>query len=219
MTRVLVVDDHPVVLQGCRRILEDGGIASVFEANNASIGYELFRSQRPDVIIVDLGLRNDGLDGMSLIRRINAEDRRVPIIVLSMHNDPTMVLRALEAGAIGYVLKDSATEDLLMAIGEAQSGRPYLSHSLAIDLAVSRVPSRQHLLPDLTPRELDTLTLLAKGRSYSQIARELDVSYKTVLNISSQLKRKLGVNNLAALVQRATQLLRPTGDGAEHGSQ
>ena len=119
MTRVLVVDDHPVVLQGCRRILEDGGIASVFEANDASTGYELFRSQRPDVIIVDLGLRNDGLDGMSLIRRINAEDRRVRIIVLSMHNDPTIVLQALEAGAVGYVLKDSATEDLLMAIGEA----------------------------------------------------------------------------------------------------
>jgi two-component system, NarL family, invasion response regulator UvrY len=189
MTSVLVVDDHPVVLQGCRRILEDGGITTIFEASDAAMGYEFFRSHRPDVVIVDLALRGDGLGGVSLIRRINAEDRRVPILVLSMHNDPAIVLQALEAGAIGYVLKDTATEELLNAIREVQSGHRYLSHNLAIEVAVSRAPSRSHSLPDLTPRELDTLTLLAKGKSYGHIAQELDVSYKTVLNISWQLKK------------------------------
>ena len=213
MTSVLVVDDHPVVLQGCRRILEDAGIARVFEASDAATGYELFRNHRPDVVIIDLALRKDGLGGLSLIRRIKADDRRGSILVLSMHRDPAIVLQTLEAGARGYVLKDTATEDLLKAIQEVQKGNRYLSHSLAIEVAVSRTPSPPQALVDLTPRELDALTLLAKGKSYDLIAQELDVSYKTVLNISWQLKKKLDVANLPELVKRALQLLRPTDRG------
>ena len=214
MTSVLVVDDHPVVLQGCRRILEDGGITTILEASNVATGYELFCSHRPDVVIIDLSFGKNGLDGLSLIRSINRDDRRVPILVLSMHNDPTLVLQALEAGAVGYILKDTASEELLEGIREVQSGHRYLSHGLAIEVAVSRVTSWPHSLPALTSRELDVLALLAKGKTYGHIAQELDVSYKTVLNVSWQLRRKLGVDNLPALVQRAVQLL-----GAEHGSQ
>ena len=92
MTSVLIVDDHPVVLQGCRRILEDAGITTVFEASDIATGYELFRNHRPDVVVIDLSMRDDGLGGLSLIRRINADNRRVPILVLSMHRDPTIVL-------------------------------------------------------------------------------------------------------------------------------
>jgi two-component system invasion response regulator UvrY len=210
MTSVLIVDDHPVVLQGCRRILEDAGITTVLEASDAATGYELFRNHRPDVGIIDLSMRDDGLGGMSLIRRINADNRPFPIIVLSMHRDPTIVLQALEAGALGYVLKDTAIEDLLKAVAEVQRGGRYLSHSLAIEVAVARVPPRSRSLADLTPRELDALTLLAKGETYSHIAEELHISYKTVVNISVQLKKKLDVNTLPALVRRAVQLLSPT---------
>jgi two-component system, NarL family, invasion response regulator UvrY len=219
MTKVLVIDDHPVILQGCRRILEDGGITTVFEATDAVTGYELFRSHHPDVVIIDLGLRGDSLGGLSLIRRIDAEDQRVPILVLSMHNDPTIVLQALEAGAVGYVVKDTATEELLKAIRKVQSGHRYLSHSLAIEVAVSRAPSRPRPFPDLTSREWDVLTLLAKGNSLSRIAQELDVSYKTVLNISWQLKKKLHVDNLPALVQRAVLLLQQIDNGGGHELQ
>jgi DNA-binding NarL/FixJ family response regulator len=159
--------------------------------------------------VIDLSMRDDGLGGISLVRRINAHDRRFPILVLSMHRDPTIVLQALEAGALGYVLKDSATEDLLKAIEEVQRGNRYLSHSLAIEVAVSRTPPRLQSLAELTSRELDALALLAKGKTYSQIAQELKVSYKTVVNISWQLKKKLDVDNLPALVQKAMQLLPP----------
>jgi two-component system, NarL family, invasion response regulator UvrY len=152
---------------------------------------------------------------VSLIRRIHLDDQRVPILVLSMHRDPNIVLQALEAGAIGYVLKDTATEDLLKGIQEARRGNRYLSHSLAIEVAVSRTSSRRKAFPDLTSPELDALTLLAEGTSYERIAQELDVSYKTVVNIGAQLKKKLNVDNLPALVQRAVQLLRPT-DIVEH---
>ena len=93
MTRVLIVDDHPVVLQGCRRILEDAGITTVLEASDTATGYELFRKHQPDLGVVDLSIRNDGLGGISLIRRINADQRRFPILVLSMHRDPTIVFR------------------------------------------------------------------------------------------------------------------------------
>jgi two-component system, NarL family, invasion response regulator UvrY len=121
-----------------------------------------------------------------------------------------LVLQALEAGAVGYVLKDTATEDLLKAIQEVQRGNRYLSHSLAIEVAVSRLPPRSQSLADLTSRELDVLTFLAKGKTYTQIAHELHVSYKTVVNVSWQLRKKLDVDNLAALVQKAMQLLPPT---------
>jgi two-component system, NarL family, invasion response regulator UvrY len=209
MTKVLVVDDHPIVLQGCRRILEDAGGNTVFEASDVATGYELFCSHRPDVVVIDLSMRDVGLAGLSLIRRINEDDRRVPILVLSMHRDPSLVLQALEAGAVGYFLKDTATEDLLKAIQEVQHGKRYLSHSLAIEVAVSRTPPRSPSLADLTSRELDALVLLAKGKNYTQISQELNVSYKTAVNISWQLKKKLDVDNLFALVQKAIELLPP----------
>jgi len=218
MIKILVVDDHPIVTQGCRRILEDAGGTTVFEASDVATGYELFRSHRPDVVVIDLSIGDVGLGGVSLIRRINTDDPRVPILVLSMHRDPTIVLQALEAGAVGYVLKDTATDDLLKAIQEVQRGNRYLSHSLAIEVAVSRVPPRSQSLSDLTSRELDALTLLAEGKSYDSIAQELNVSYKTVVNISAQLKKKLNVDTLPALVQSAVRLLRPT-DIVEHRSQ
>ena len=209
MTSVLIVDDHPVVVQGCRRILEDAEITTVFEAGDIATGYELFRDHRPEVVVIDLSMQIDGLGGLSLIRRINEADGRVPILVLSMHRDPIIVLQALEAGAVGYVLKDTATEELLKAIREVQRRNRYLSHSLAIEVAVSRVPPRSQSLAALSSRELDTLALLAKGKAYSHIARELSVSYKTVVNISWQLKKKLGVDSLSALVQKAIELLPP----------
>jgi two-component system invasion response regulator UvrY len=152
--------------------------------------------------VIDLSMRDDGLGGMSLIRRINADNRRFPILVLSMHRVRTIVLEALEAGALGYVLKDTATEDLLKAVAEVQRGNRYLSHSLAIEVAVARMPPRSRSLADLTPRELDTITFLAKGKTHNRIAEELHISYKTAVNISVQLKKKLDVNTLPALVWR-----------------
>jgi DNA-binding NarL/FixJ family response regulator len=188
-----------------------------FRSKRCCDGYELYRSNKPDVVIIDLSMRDVGLVGLSLIRRISEDDRRVPILVLSMHRDPSLVLQALEAGAVGYVLKDTATEDLLKAIQEVQRGNRYLSHSLAIEVAVSRMPPQSQSLADFTSRELDALTLLAKGKTYSHIAQELNVSYKTVVNISLQLKKKLNVDSLSALVQKAMELLPPT-DHLDHRS-
>jgi DNA-binding NarL/FixJ family response regulator len=99
MTSVLIIDDHPIVLQGCRRVLEDAGIEPVLAASDMVAGYRLYLRHRPDVAIVDLAIAGKGLGGLELIRRIRAQDPAAHILVLSMHNDPMIVARSLEAGA------------------------------------------------------------------------------------------------------------------------
>jgi DNA-binding NarL/FixJ family response regulator len=210
MTSVLIIDDHPIVLQGCRRMLEDAGVAAVFEARDAVSGYRLYRRHRPDVVIIDLAIQGSGLGGLPLIRRISAHDRRVRILVFSMHSDPIIVARALEAGATGYVLKDTSSEDLLEAFEKVRAGKPYLSADLAMQVALVHTPARQNPLAELTPRELQTLALLAEGKPYGRIAEEINVSYKTVVNVSSQLKQKLDARNLPELIRTAVQLLSAT---------
>jgi two-component system invasion response regulator UvrY len=210
MTSVLIIDDHTIVLQGCRRMLEDAGVTVVLEARDAVSGYRLYRRHRPDVVIIDLAIQGSGLGGLPLIRRISAHDRRVRILVFSMHSDPIIVARALEAGATGYVLKDTSSEDLLEAFEKVRAGKPYLSADLAMQVALVHTPARQNPLAELTPRELQTLALLAEGKPYGRIAEEINVSYKTVVNVSSQLKQKLDARNLPELIRTAVQLLSAT---------
>jgi two-component system, NarL family, invasion response regulator UvrY len=206
MTSVLIIDDHPIVLQGCRRMLKDVGINSVLEARDSASGYRLYRRHHPDVVIVDLALQGSGLGGLPLIRRISAHDPQVRILVFSMHSDPAIVVRALQAGATGYVVKDTAFEDLLESFEKVRAGTRYLSNDLAVKVALASTPARQNPLADLTPRELDTLSLLSEGKPYGRIAEELGVSYKTVVNVSAQLKQKLDAPTLPELIRTAVQL-------------
>jgi DNA-binding NarL/FixJ family response regulator len=209
MTSVLIIDDHPIVLQGCRRVLEDAGIAPVLAASDLVAGYRLYRRHAPDVVVVDLAIQGKGLGGLDLIRRIRAHDARAHILVLSMHNDATIVARSLEAGASGYVLKDTSSEELVKAVQQVAAGLPYLAGDLAMKVALSGSGTRGNPLADLTPRELQVLALLAEGKPYDAIARELSVSYKTVVNVSSQLKGKLAASTLPQLISTAVKLLAP----------
>jgi two-component system, NarL family, invasion response regulator UvrY len=205
MTSVLIIDDHPIVLQGCRRMLEDAGVKTVLEARDAVSGYRLYRRHHPDLVIVDLAMQGGGLGGLEVIRRMRSHDPRARILVFSMHSDPIIAARALEAGATGYVLKDS--NELMKAFDQVRSGTPYLSNDLAMQVALVRTGVRANPLADLTPRELQTLSLLAEGKPYGRIAEELNVSYKTVVNACSQLKQKLNVKNLPELIRVAVQLV------------
>ena len=207
MTRVLIIDDHPIVLQGCRRMLEDVGVTDVIEAGDTRSGYRLFSGKRPDIVIVDLGLQDGGLGGLELIRRIRTDDIHVRILDFSMHSDPVIVARALQAGASGYVVKDTSPENFIEAFKKVRLGMRYLSDDLAMRVAFTNTPGRQNPLADLTPRELQTLSLLAEGKPYNRIAAELNVSYKTVVNVCSQLKQKLNVENLPELIRIAVQML------------
>jgi DNA-binding NarL/FixJ family response regulator len=179
MTSVLVIDDHPLVLQGCRHLLADSGVTNVLEAGDVAAGYQLFCHHRPDVVIVDLAMGKNGLEGLSLIQRIKSHDPQARILVLSMHKDAIIVLRALEAGASGYIVKDAAIEDLPKAVQTIQQeGDLYLDHALQGSLA--NESSRQNPLVALIPRELETPVLLAADESYSSIAEELRCEVSSV---------------------------------------
>jgi DNA-binding NarL/FixJ family response regulator len=207
MTSVLIVDDHPIVLQGCRRVLQDRGMAPIFEARDVETADQLARRHQPDVIIVDLAMQGGGLAGLSLIRTIRANSPRARILVFSMHSDPIIVSRALQTGATGYLVKDTSSEDLVQAVESVAAGTPYLSSDLASQVALVDAGDARNPLTDLTPRELQTLGLLAQGKSYGRIAAELNISYKTVVNVCYQLRQKLDVHTLPELVRLSVQLV------------
>lgn len=204
MKTVLLVDDHPMVLQGCRRVLEDALVENICEASSLAAAYRLYHRERPQLIILDLSLQNNGLAGLALISRIRLRDKLTPILVFSMHGDPVIVSRALSAGATGYLLKDTAPEDFIDAFNTVRRGQPYLNHNMALQIAML---GQESSLPQMTQRELQTLALIADGKSYGEIAVELGVSYKTVANNCSQLKSKLGARTLPELIRMAIEFL------------
>jgi two-component system, NarL family, invasion response regulator UvrY len=207
MTTVLVIDDQPIVLEGCRRVLEDAGIRTVIQAGNLVSGYRLYYRRRPDVVVIDLNIRGPKLRGLSLIRRISSHGRRTRILIFSMNDDPAVVTSALEAGASGYLLKDSPSEELVKAVEQVRAGTAYLSHQLVSQIVFRGQSSRPDPLSNFTQREIHTLTLLGQGKRYSLIAEELGISYKAVVNITSRLRVKLGVSSLPELIRKAVELL------------
>jgi two-component system, NarL family, invasion response regulator UvrY len=202
---VLVID-APVVTQGLRCWLKDAHVNAVLEAPDVTSGYRLFRRHHPDVVIIDLPIRGSVLGGLDVIRRMRAHDPRSCILVFSMHRDPAIVIRALKAGATGYMLKDARPDEVIKALHQVRSGNRYLSDDLAMQVALSATGVEPKPLFTLRPRESQILLLLAKGQAYSSIAKELNVSYKTVVNLCSQLRRKLNATNLAELIHAAVRL-------------
>jgi two-component system, NarL family, invasion response regulator UvrY len=207
MTSVLVIDDHPIVLNGCRRVLEDAGVQMVLEARDLVSGYRLYHRRHPDVVVIDLKMSAQDLGGLLLIRRIRLRDSRTQILVFSMHDNAAIVTSALEAGASGYLLKDCAPEELVRAVEQVRTGKPYLSHRVAIEVAPRQSNRQPDSLAHLTQREIRTLMLSSQGRSYDLIAAELGVTYKTVVNTSYQLRLKLAVRSLPELILKAIELL------------
>ncbi len=203
MTRILVIDDHPIVLQGCRRVLEDAGINDIMLASNLIEGFRAYRSEKPDVIIIDLAIKKGVLGGLSFIRRLRIHDKHTPILVLTMHEDPMIASQSLKLGANGYILKDTSSVDIIKALQAVRQGKPFLSHDIASAIAVMETKGRTNPLNGMTLRELQTLELIAQGKQYAAIAEELHVSYKTIANTCSQIKTKLGVKSLPELMRIA----------------
>jgi two-component system invasion response regulator UvrY len=208
MTCVLVIDDHPIVLDGCRRILQDAGVEIVLEARDLASGYRLYDQHGPDVVVIDLSMQGEETGGLSLIRRIRSKDALTGILVFSMNTNPRVVASALEAGASGYLPKDASPEDLVKAVERVRSGASYLDHELAMHVAMLSNNPPPNPLADLSPREREVLTLLSEGKPYHLIAGQLLISYKTVVNICYRLKQKLGVVSLPGLIRKAVELLR-----------
>ena len=186
ITRVLIIDDHPIVIQGLRCWLKDAHVKAVLEARDVTSGYRLFRRHHPDVVIIDLPIRGSVLGGLDVIRRMRAHYPGSRILGFSMHRNPTIAIRALKAGANGYMFKDASPDEMIKALHQVRSGSRYLSDDLAMQVALSATG--------------------VEAKPIAALAKELKVSYKTVVNTCSHLRRKLNATNLAGLVHAAVRL-------------
>ncbi|WP_108682278.1 response regulator transcription factor [Methyloceanibacter sp. wino2] len=203
---ILLVDDHPVVFAGIRLLIEETGGTVIRNAQSFAEAFRFCRSRRPAIVIVDLAMGAGALAGLSFIRRLRRYDESVPILVLSMYDDPRIAHEALKVGANGYVVKDASNDEIAMALTTVRQGLPYVSRILASDLAFLRNREPKTLaLEALSSRERFILSLLADGKSYTQIADNLALSYKSVAHICNRLKPKLGVQSLQELVHFAVQ--------------
>lgn len=201
--KILIVDDHPIVHSGLRRLLGPASGIGFLDAANAKEALRLFREERPQLVILDLNLPGTG--GLDLIRRLKLEEARIRILVFSVHADSIHVARAIEAGASGYVTKNAAPEQISEAVFRVAEGHNYIEHALAQELALRRIEAPADPLQGLSRRDLDILRLLANGLSLQQIADRIGVSYKTVANNCSQIKTKLGLARTADLVRVAIE--------------
>lgn len=204
-SRILLVDDHAVVREGVRRLLLELPCTTIVEAGNGQDALALFRSEAIDIVLLDLNL--PGIGGLELLRRMLKENEKARIIIFSMHSEPHYAARALRLGARGYVSKSAASQELLVAIRRVGEGGRYIERELAGQIATS-VLADEDPLRMLSTREMEILRLLGAGRSMTQIADTLGVSYKTIANSCSIMKSKLGLDRTADLIRTSIELFK-----------
>jgi len=202
---VLLVDDHAVVREGYRRLLErDAAIQVIGEASNSVEAYERAAALEPQVIVMDIAL--PGVSGIEAMRRILARRPHQCVLMFSMYDDAIFPARALEAGARGYVSKASAPEVLVDAISAVARGERYLSPDVKKLIGQHTSAEAKALVDTLTAREFEVLRLLAQGETVKHIGEKLGLSEKTVANHQSAIREKLGARNGVQLARVAAEL-------------
>jgi DNA-binding NarL/FixJ family response regulator len=202
--RILIVDDHPVVLSGCRSLFASDTSVKIDEATDAKSGHRAFTSRKPDVTIIDINLPD--VSGFELMRRIRKDDPDAKIIMLSMNDDPAFVVRAIELGAQGYVSKSDDPRVLVKAVRKVAAGENFISPQLAEAVTFSSAAIKASPASQMSPRELEILRLLGRGDKIVEVADALGISYKTVANTTSLLKQKLGAKNHSDLIRIAVEM-------------
>jgi DNA-binding NarL/FixJ family response regulator len=203
-TRILIVDDHPVVVSGCRSLFASDTSVKIDEAGDAKSGHKAFVTRKPDVTIIDINLPD--VSGFELMRRIRKEDPDAKIIMFSMNDDPAFVVRAVDMGAQGYVSKGDDPRVLVKAVRKVASGDNFISPQLAEAVTFSGASIKANPASQMTARELEILRLLGRGDKIAEVADALDISYKTVANTTSLLKQKLGAKNHSDLIRIAVEM-------------
>ena len=203
MIRVLLADDHAIVRAGLKEILADTGDISV--ADEAGNGHEVLarvRAAEYDVLVMDMSM--PGRSGIELIKQVKKEKPKVRVLVLSMHSEEQYAVRALKAGASGYLTKDSAADQLVAAIRRVASGGAYVTPETAQRLALDfdrPADAPPHTL--LSDREYQVFQMIAGGKSVTQIAADLSLSVKTVSTHKTRIMEKMGLANQSELIQYA----------------
>jgi DNA-binding NarL/FixJ family response regulator len=203
MIRILIADDHAIVRSGLKLIFEQvADFAVVGDAANGSELMEQLRQGRPDIVLLDMDM--PGLSGADLIARLQSSWPGLPLLVLSMHNEPRIALQALKAGASGYITKDSDLSILLPAIRTVASHGKYIAPGLAEKMVFEDAPAtRRGLLALLTDREMQIFSLLVNGASVNEIAFQLAISNKTVSTHKAKMMEKLNQGSVAELTRYA----------------
>lgn len=204
--RVFLVDDHPIVRQGLALLIDrEAGLAVCGEADGGSPALQAIFELHPDIIVLDIAL--NGPDGLELLKTVRLREPGLPVLVLSMHDELTYAERALRAGANGYIMKQEATEKLLIAIRRILRGEVYLSDRLTNRMLHRFVrgstPSVDSPLSNLSDRELEVFRLIGEGHATRQIADELHISIKTVESYQAHIKEKLSLRSARELLQHA----------------
>jgi DNA-binding NarL/FixJ family response regulator len=207
-SRIFIVDDHPVVRQGLALLINrERDLVVCGDAEEANSALERIELLKPHVVVVDISL--NGPDGLDLLKNIRMRDPNLPVLILSMLDELLYAERALRAGASGYIMKQEATEQVLVAIRRILGGEIYVSDRMADKMlhrfvggspVVARSP-----IADLTDRELEVFRLIGNGHGTRQIAEQLHISVKTVESYQAHIKEKLALKSGRELVQRAIQ--------------
>jgi len=206
--KVFVVDDHPIVRQGLALLINrETDLTVCGEAEDAQTALRRVTTAKPDILVVDISL--NGPDGLDLLKEIRGRFPNLPVLILSMHDESIYAERALRAGAQGYIMKQEATEKVLVALRRILSHEIYVSERIANRMLQrfigSRNTDRPPSIADLTDRELEVFRLIGEGHSTRQIAEELHISVKTVESYQAHIKEKLSLRSARELVQHAIQ--------------
>lgn len=200
--KILISDDHAIVRKGLIELLRDEFPAvQVFEAVNNQETMEILAGQDVDVILLDISM--PGRNGIETLKQIRSSGIKSPVLMLSMHPEDQYAIRALKAGASGFINKESATEELLVAIRRVISGKKYISESVAEKLANMGEQATRPAYELLSDREMDVLQRIASGKTVSEIAEELSLSVNTISTYRTRLLEKLSLNNNAELTRYA----------------
>jgi len=205
---VFVVDDHPIVRQGLTLLInQESDLTVCGEAEEMHSALASISAVKPDIVIVDISL--NGPDGLELLKNVRINSPRLPVLVLSMHDESIYAERALRAGANGYIMKQEATEKVLVALRRILSGEIYVSDKIANSMLQHYVrganPSGHSSIAELTDRELEVFRLIGEGHGTRQIAEALHLSIKTVESYQAHIKEKLALRSARELVQHAIE--------------
>jgi len=206
MIKVLLADDHSIVREGLKRVLEDSNeIKVIAEAADGETAFEEAMAKKPDVAVIDISM--PGMDGLEVVTRMTSYCPDIPVLILTMHDEEQYVIRAIEAGAMGYVTKQSAPEQLVEAVKKINAGGRYLTEkaSEALALRVIRGNRNKSLIETLSMRELQVLRKLAIGNTNREIATSYNLSVKTVDTYRARILKKLNIRNNTELSRYAIQ--------------